>query len=86
MEGDVMLEVIEKLVGPVNPVGESHTDEKRLENLRSLIFIVDNLVGMNGEVREHKSRHEHSMMYAGQLADKFLEGLVNDINIDKEIT
>ena len=37
-------DVVKKLIGPIEPVGESHTDEKRFENLKALTELVDSLL------------------------------------------
>ena len=31
-----LIDVVRKLVGPISPIGESHADEKRFENLKNL--------------------------------------------------
>ena len=40
-----LIDVVRKLIGPVNPIGESNTDEERFENLKTLTELVDFLVG-----------------------------------------
>lgn len=73
------LEIVKRLIGPINPVGETHTDEKRLENLRSFIQLTGELVGEIADVAIQKNRHEHSIKKAAKIADEFLTGLVEDL-------
>lgn len=65
-------EVVMKLNGPIEPVGESHTDQKRFDNLRSLCDLVEDLVGEIERVCPNKDRVEYSMKLAGVHAHTFL--------------
>lgn len=38
------LEIVKKLVGPINPVGETTTDNQRFENLKIMCELVDSLL------------------------------------------
>ena len=67
--------VVKKLVGPLHPVGETHTDNDRFENLKVLTELVDKLVDDIDRVIPNKNCHQHSMKRAGEFADKFLDGL-----------
>jgi len=68
-----IFEIVEKLCGPINPVGKTETDENRLENLKIMTELVDNLIEIIGHVaRQNKDRTEHSMKVAGEHAHKFL--------------
>lgn len=68
-------EVIKKLIGPIEPVGESHTDEKRFENLITLIGLMSSLMDDIQAVSKYKERHEFSIGRAGLFAKGALEGL-----------
>ena len=57
------------------PVGETHTDTQRYENLEQMIELVDNLVFGLSEVATCADRHEASMAKAGQKARRFLTTL-----------
>lgn len=72
-------EVVQKLIGPIKPVGEHHADEKRFENLKAMCELVDKLVTDIDEVIPNKNRIEASMKRAGEYADNFLTnlGIVN---------
>ncbi len=70
-----LLVVVQKLVGPVRPVGETHADNARFANLKRLTELVDRLVYELDAVAENRHRPEASMKRAGEFADSFLDGL-----------
>ena len=65
-------EVVMKLVGPVEPVGETHTDDIRFENLKQLCDLVEELVDEINRVCPNKNRCEYSMKRSGEFAHAFL--------------
>ena len=65
-------EIVMKLIGPVNPVGETRTDDERFENLKQLCELVDSLVVIIDKVTPNERRHEFSMKRAGEYASNFL--------------
>lgn len=72
MEPGVLIAVAQKLIGPIDPVGETHTDEVRFNNLRNHIALVDALLWEINVVATNKDRKEHSMQKAGKRAAEFL--------------
>jgi hypothetical protein len=70
-----LYDVVTKLVGPIQPVGETQTDEKRLENLKEMADLVDKLIRDIAEVSSRKDSPEYSVSKAGKYADKFLTEL-----------
>lgn len=77
METNQILEVIEKLVGKINPVGETNADDERFENLKKLCEITNELIIKIDYVScENKDRHEYSMKRAGEYSCKFLTNTV----------
>jgi len=58
-------DVVKKLTGPIEPVGETHTDGHRYENLRGTIELIELLLVDITEVA-------HSMSRAGLRAARFL--------------
>ncbi len=68
-------EIVKKLIGPIEPAGESHTDSKRFENLTNLVTLMSLLMDDLYEVSKHKDRHEYSMKNAGLFAQGALKGL-----------
>ena len=65
-------EIVMKLVGQVQPVGESHTDRERLENIKALTELVDELLGEVDMASRSASRQEASMKAIGEHAKNFL--------------
>lgn len=73
MDNQTVYEVICKLVGPIDPVGETHTDNKRLENLKTMTRVLDHLLDDVLWVSAHHADSKLcSMKESGQLAQKFL--------------
>lgn len=70
-----LIDVIIKLTGPVDPVGETNEDERRLANLKVLCKLVDRLISHIDYVASNKERPEYSMRMAGEYADRFLTDL-----------
>ena len=66
-------EIVTKLIGGINPVGESNADEQRFENLKALIQLVDLLLADIGDVSEYKDCPEYSKSRAGKFALKYLQ-------------
>lgn len=73
-------DVVRKLIGPVDPVGDSNIDRERLKNLMELTTLVDFLVGdIDLIASENTDRVEHSMKTAGIHCSEFLD----DLGIEK---
>ena len=53
-------DVVKKLVGKIDPIGETNTDNQRFENLKVMTELVDNLLTDIACVRMEKGRHEYS--------------------------
>ena len=68
-------EMVMKLVGPVNAVGESNQDAKRLENLESLVTLVDRLLYKIEDASKDANRQEASMKAIGVRASAFLKAV-----------
>jgi hypothetical protein len=66
-------EIITKLIGPITPVGATHIDEGRFENLKKLCELTQSLVILIDEVAvDHKTTAEYSRSRAGKFAADFL--------------
>jgi len=66
-------QIVKKLIGPINPVGETHTDGDRLENLRQMCDLCEKMiVAINEVAYKNSDRVEHSMKEAGKHAQFFL--------------
>ena len=75
-----MYEVVTKLVGPINPVGETRRDAERLENLKVMGELVGALISEINGVALHANDDRHSVSKAGCLAELFLR----EFGIEKE--
>ena len=65
--------IVCKLVGAIDPIGETQTDDRRFENLKTMADLVDKLLFDITRVANNKhARIEYSMKRAGEFADKFL--------------
>lgn len=65
-------EVVKKLVGPIDPIGCSGTDEQRLKNLLELTNCVDRLIWDIHEIlRRNKDHYEASRLKAADHCAKF---------------
>ncbi len=73
MKPETIIEVVGKLVGPVEPQGETHTDTKRYENLETMCAVADHLLSEIKQVSLNADRHEFSMSHAGKRAKRFLD-------------
>lgn len=65
-------EIVKKLVGEINPVGETNEDDKRMGNLRVMMKLVEKLVSDIDCVAYDKNKVEYSIKRAGEYADNFL--------------
>lgn len=63
--------VVKKLIGPIEPEGCSQVDSRRLENIKKMTALVDEILHELQEVRYYKDKKEHSMMLIGRHADNF---------------
>lgn len=66
-------DIVLKLIGPVEPIGETYEDNRRYKNLEELIKLVDHLLYNIDVVATGKDRVEYSIKRAGVLADEFLK-------------
>ncbi len=71
-------DVVMKLVGNIEPIGETHVDEKRLENLKALTSLVDGLLHDICIVAQKKDCAEYSKSKAGKFADAFIKYIIEE--------
>lgn len=70
-------EIVMKLIGPVQPVGETGPDERRLQNIKALTELTDRLLGEVSRAASCANRHEASMKVIGKHAKQFLDDVRN---------
>ena len=72
MDADTIIEVVLKLCGPVNPVGDSRIDGDRLDHLVMLRDVTRGLLGHIEAVAEVGGDHMASVKAAKDCAGDFL--------------
>lgn len=77
------VDVIRKIIGPIDPVGETHEDEKRFENLKTFCETLDIMLEDLNKVSKNISHYESSRIKAGTRADEFLEETKNWIDLER---
>lgn len=66
-------DVVKKLIGNINPIGETNTDNERFENLKALCELVNNLItDIDDMAYLNKDAREFSVKRASQYASNFL--------------
>ena len=67
-----LYDIVMKLTGPVDPIGDSSVDAERQNNLKVLLDLADKLLTKIDEVAtDNKDRVEWSMKQSGQLCSKW---------------
>lgn len=67
------LEIIEKLIGKINPIGETNEDDKRFDNLIVMCDLVEELlIQVERVLTINEDAHEFSKKRAAQYVKKFL--------------
>lgn len=74
-----LLEIIEKLLGEIRPVGATHIDTERFENLKKHEDLIEQLVFKYANLIENIDRYEHSMKIVGERALKFIKFLHDEL-------
>ena len=65
MNEEIIYEVIKKLIGNINPVGETHTDDERFENLKIMCNITDRLlIDIDDMAYRNSGMHQYSIKRA----------------------
>ena len=68
-------EIITKLTGPIQAVGETNSDARRFENLEATLELLDRLIFDVSEAARSANRPEASMAKIGKRAQAFLDDL-----------
>lgn len=68
-------EIVNKLIGPVEPVGETNTDEHRFKNLQDMCNVAEHLLERIQTVALTVSNGQHSVKKAVDYADTFLQSI-----------
>lgn len=70
-----LYEVVQKLVGQINPVGDSVVDAARYENLEVFLELLDDMLIDLYPILEDANRPEASIRRAGQRVERFIVNL-----------
>ena len=68
-------DVTKNLIGPIIPTGEHNEDQKRLDNIKMLIQLIDGFLSDLGVVTPAVDRIEASMAAIGKEACDYLNDL-----------
>lgn len=68
-------DMVHRLIGRVDPVGETNEDANRLENLETMILLVDKLTFDLGQVCRENGAHMASIKKAVNRSREFLREL-----------
>ena len=73
-------EITKKLIGDIDPIGETNTDNKRFENMKTMTELVDKLLtDIDDVATDNQDCHEFSRKRAGEFASEFF----NKIGIEE---
>lgn len=68
-------EVIKKLLGAIEPVGDSSRDKERLKNIKNTIILTEKLIDDIIYSARNKDSYEHSVKEIGNEANAFITRL-----------
>jgi len=74
--------IVKKLIGPIDPLGDSNRDKDRLNNLKATIELVDLLLNDIEEVANYSNSYEASVKEIGKLASDFYYNKLADPNFE----
>jgi uncharacterized protein YaaR (DUF327 family) len=74
-------DIVKKLIGEINPVGEHNEDERRYDNLIKLMSLVENLIYDIDDVGfKNKDRQEYSIKRASNACAEFIKRIKDNLN------
>lgn len=86
MKKEQIIEVIEKLVEGISPVGDASVDSKIEENLKVFIEVFEDMHDTISSISyDNKDFHQASIKSSVALCDKALRGVVIDSEIYDEL-
>lgn len=75
MDSYTFYKIVMKLVGDVEPTGSHSLDEERLDNLCTLIDLIDFLLMKVDEISVYRNRNEISIRNIGDKAYRYTKDL-----------
>ena len=80
LSSDQIINLVNALIGEIEPVGESHTDRDRKDNIHKLIDVLDTFLDDIRSVIPYKDRTEASMKEIGESAYNWWKVNVEGMN------
>ena len=72
MDADTVYEVIKRLTGSIYPIGETNADNKRYENLKVLLDVIDTLLkDIDNVVYNNCNAHQYSIKRSVDEVEKW---------------
>ena len=84
MKNVSLIEVMERLVGPIEPLGCSARDPQRLENVKKLRFCLEHFTEEMAALAEKSHSYEHSVSEIGRQAQACLDELREIIGLPED--
>ena len=75
MNSEVIIEVLDRLIGSIQPYGSTQIDVERMENLEILLEVMDEYINEIRDVAKYRNRHEYSILAMADRAYDWLVGL-----------
>lgn len=75
MESEIIIEIIDRLIGDYEPYGETNHDKKSNDNLITLCDVVEHYIDRIYLLRKNKNRVEYSIRASGLFAEEFFENI-----------
>ena len=70
----IVAEIVEKVVGPIDPTGDSSFNDARLDSLMRMTEVIDLLLdGVEHVALSYASSSQHSVKKAGKFAQEWLK-------------
>jgi hypothetical protein len=70
--------IVKKLIGEIEPIGDSSVDEKRYDNLLEYCLLIERLLQDIKDVTYYKDKVEYSMSKSGKRANDFIDEIKAD--------
>ena len=68
MTADQVYEVVTKLVGPIDPIGETNADGVRFDNLKVMVDLTEKILDDIRYIKGSQASYEASVKKAGDFA------------------
>ena len=75
LDGMILYEIMNTLIGPIEPMGETNADARRIENLEVMIEVVAMLLDDIHELTRFNGRPEASIKKISNRATEFMAEL-----------